>query len=294
MPDAIIDRIKMSEREISQFFISQYTDSEFGTFLYFLPIIFPNDSKIPYLRDSISTKIRALEYLTNDIVIQYQKVLDEKNESKGKGSREKLQHEILLIKFESFLNFAYSLLDNLAETSNHLYNDLPKYFNRQISWVKKNRKDFPQYHSYCNLIASCVWYEKLHTMRTSATHLLEGLVCWSDKGPGIMYFDKNPKNNEKILIDDIQEYTIQTNKDILAFLNRFGEHFLEKYCEPDSKVKIICGVIPSSDNTDSIIVGMRYITYNEYQNKEVGTCSSIKTKCHLKDKCPAYARLQFE
>ncbi|MFA4876566.1 MAG: hypothetical protein WC586_04065 [Methanoregula sp.] len=278
----------LNKDAIQEKMILQYSDSKFNAFLDFMPIVYPNFLNIIRWRESIRTKMRIISLLSKDIFQQYQLTVDQKEKDKLEGYGDGIAASLLLIRFENYLNAVYSLLNNLAYIGQISHKGLAHQFNTQRERASNYRKKYPRYSEYLDLIENCQWYDQLHAMRTDATHFLEGFVYYTDDGLGILYFDKEPKefnNDVKLKIEDIRIYTEQNIKDLSDFLDCFGEYYLTKYCNNESSIPLACPILVV--NGKSFFSGFRSVTYEEYQNKNIGRCMSKDPTCKFKDFCPA-------
>ncbi|MFA4877018.1 MAG: hypothetical protein WC586_06360 [Methanoregula sp.] len=272
-------------KQTKEVIFTDYNDSQFQTFLEFL-INLKFDNNYNW-RNGLQTKINAVLHLSNEVKSQYYKAMKAKEEMEVKGFGSGLESELLLIKFETLLNSVYSLCDNLAFISYRLHPGIKKMFNDQRKNVAKYRINYPEYSEYIDLIESATWYEKLHTMRSESTHYLPGFVYHSKNGLGILYRDME-HSDERIEIENIQEYIVNLIAEINDYLERYGNYHLKRFIDEGHKIFYPC-FIPNPEGK-GFLVGGRVITYSEYMKKLPGKCQFRDIPCPRKNICPAYSK----
>lgn len=272
-------------KQTKEVIFTDYNDSQFQTFLEFL-INLKFDNNYNW-RSGLQTKINAVLLLSNEVKSQYDKAMKAKEEMEVKGFGSGLESELLLIKFETLLNSVYSLCDNLAFISYRLHPGIKKMFNVQRKNIAKHRVNYPEYSEYLDLIESATWYEKLHTMRSESTHYLPGFVYHSKNGLGILYRDME-HSNERIEIENIQDYIVNLIAEINDYLERYGNYHLKRFIDEGHKIFYPC-LIPHPEGK-GFLAGGRVITYSEYMKKLPGKCQFRDIPCPRKNICPAYSK----
>ena len=92
-------------------------------------------------------------------------------------------------------------------------------------------------------------------------------------------------SNEKIEIENIQEYVNKLIKEIDKFLENYGKYHLEKFINENHKTFHPC-LIPNP-SSKGFLAGGRVILLSEYLKKQPGKC--IKNfECPNRGHCPAY------
>lgn len=282
----------VQEKQKKTVIFDEYHQSRFLIFLEFSQNLncFNEDIDKKYRwRMSFQTRISAISILSNDVKIQYEKAIKEKEEIEKRGSGSGLESTLLLIKFETLLNAVYSLCDNLAFIGRRLHPGIAQSFNEQRKKVGKYRDQYPKYSEYFSLFDYVDWYEQLHKMRSESTHYLPGFVYYSKSGMGILY--KNMEHlddpNEKIDIENILEYVSELVNGINIFLDQYGNYHLKQFITDEHTTFSAC-LIPHPEGK-GFLVGGRVIKKSEYLKKQPGKCID-NFECPNRGYCSAYQK----
>lgn len=260
-------------------------------------VVTPNQSFIDFLNicigdqrlknsfdfaNSIKAKVNIVGVCLNELFYQLQPYEEEVKELKSKGYVEGNQHLILVVKYETFLNSIYGLMENIAQIVSKIYykESLPRMFHDQKDRLLKN-PTIDQ--AYSNLLEQVEWYDEVRLMRSEFTHFLTGIiVSYGEDIPGYQNTPKSTRKDalDKIEIKDIREHAQEIYNKLMEFLQGFGEHFLQ-IINKDVRIAEVCGI------TQNFLIGTKLISYDEKINGKPGICNTYKLDCPDATKCEA-------
>jgi len=231
---------------------------------------------------SIQTKIKVVELCLREFLNHLPSYKKENEILKERGYVEGIQYYLLIIKYETYLNSIYNLLENLARIVSFFYpkHSLPKHFNKQKKRFLNDRNIDP---IYSDILDSLDWYDEIRSMRTEFTHFLSGtVVSFKSDIPGYLNKQKSERKhkNEKIEIEDIISHSKDIYKNLSIYLEILGKHLLS-FIDKDIRVSEICGIT----TTGRMCVKM--ISYNEKKKGLPGICQTFKFPCPRSHECTA-------
>lgn len=231
---------------------------------------------------STKTKVNIVGICLNEFYNQLQPYEEEVRELKSKGYVEGIQHLMIVVKYETFLNSIYGLMENIAQIVSRIYHkkSLPRMFHDQKDRIIKN-PDIDQ--EYSKILEQLEWYDEVRLMRSEFTHFLTGIVVSYDEGiPGYLNTSKSQRKDalNKIEIRDIREHAQEIYNKLINFLEGFGTHFLH-IINKDVRIVEVCGI------TENFFVGTKFISYNEKINGKPGICKTYRLDCPDAANCEA-------
>jgi hypothetical protein len=232
---------------------------------------------------SITTKITVVGLCLEEFIKQVPFFEKENEILEKEGFVQGVQSTLLVIKYETYLNSIYSLLENISYIVFMLYGNkypLPRTFNTQKTRLLKDRTIDPGYSS---ILDSLTWYDEIRAIRAEFTHFLSGLLVYYSKDtPGYLIKPQSARGGTppKIEVRDIISHAKALLSNLYGFLEQFGNHFLN-LIDKDAKTLEICGVTYQGS------VGCRLLSYNEMLRGEPGSCHTVDFDCPETTKCKA-------
>jgi len=237
---------------------------------------------IDYIR-SMQDKIMTVELCKEEFINQIHNYEKENEELEEKGIVIGIQNHLLIVKYETYLNSIYSLLESFAKIVMHIYNklNLAWNFHRQLEYFTKKNRDVDK--EYTKALESLTWYDEVRRIRDESNHFLSGLIInYQEDTPGYLISLKSGRKDtpKKIEIADIVEHVTQIQKGLYQFFEDCGRLFLEKI-DKDVRISRMCGITKRGFGC------YKHQSYNEMINNQPGICHTYKADCPKADQCEA-------
>ncbi len=269
----------------------QKKEVPFSNFIDFLHACVGDDrfkSRFEFV-NSTKTKVSIVGICLKEFFSQIQLYQKEVEILKTDGYVDGLQHLTLIVKYETFLNSIYSLMENIAQIIFSLYpkKSLPRMFHEQKDRILK---DSTIDTGYSKILEKLEWYDEVRSMRSEFTHFLTGmLVSFEDDIPGYINKPKSQRKDtlEKIEIKNVIQHAQYIYDNLVKFLEAFGKHFID-LINRDVRVLEICGL------TQDFFVGTKLISYNEKKDGKAGICQTFKLDCPKANDCEARKNTDLE
>ena len=243
------------------------------------------DEKLRYHQEfliSIEAKISIVRFFYQELLQSLPDYQSESELLRRQGYVDGHSTFILVVKYETFLNSIYGLMENIAFVVRQLF---PKYKLPYMFHAQKDRfhKDRTIDEQYADILDSLEWYDEIRVMRAEFTHFLSGILVSFQTGvPGYMnkISSKRKDTQERIEKKDISEHAEHILEQLISFLRRSGEYFLN-YIDKDVKIPHLCGV------TNNGRIGARNLSYNDMMTGYHGVCAVPGLTCPDADVCKA-------
>jgi hypothetical protein len=232
--------------------------------------------------DSIAIRISVVGVCLEEFLERIPRYEEEQRVLHQEGHVQAIQTSILVVKYETYLNAIYSLMENLAYIVHRIHkrHPLPQRFHRQKDKLLNDRTIDPDYSA---ILDETAWYDEVRAMRAEFTHFLSGMIIHYEPGvPGYLNLPKSERKAtpERIEIPDMIAHAKSIYDSILHFLERFGRHFLN-LIDKDARVLHTCGI------TYGGAIGCRMLSYNEEISGKPGICHTYRFDCPKAKGCPA-------
>lgn len=233
--------------------------------------------------DSLRKKISVADLCFKELLLSLPLYKEEYEVLRKEGYVDGIGRLMVVVKYETFLNSIYSLMENIAQITCLIYpkKSLPRRFHDQKVRLLKDKAIDPTYSA---ILDNLDWYDEVRAIRSESTHFLSGLsVSYEPSVPG--YFNKPKSGRQGTPINNIEVYNVISHSESIkrsldSYLESFGMHFLN-VIDKDARVFQLCGI------TYGGCIAGKILSYNEKINGDPGICHTTEFDCPTANACLA-------